>query len=114
MISVDRLPHRAIIKKPADFNAGLIPDFVVSETDVPCWLVPETDRISGTGLGRMITGRYQILFQKGTEISPGWKAVVSERIVGKYSTETKDIGTFQMETVVITDTHTEAIAVKET
>lgn len=113
-ISLSLLKHRAIIKKPANYNTGLVPDYVVDASDVPCLVVPEAERQSDMSLGRMVTGRYQVLFQPGVELEPGYKALITEAVVGKHSTEWKDMGTFLMETVVKADTHVEAIAIKET
>lgn len=114
MIALSILKHRAIIKKPAGYNTGIVPEFAIDASDVPCLVVPEAERQSDMSLGRMVTGRYQILFQPGAEVKPGYKALITEAVVGKYSTEWKDMGTFQMETVVAADTHVEAIAIKET
>jgi hypothetical protein len=113
-LSLRALPHRATIRKPGQYNTGRIPGYSETATDVPCKLIPETTSRAEHGLGRMLTGRYQVLFRAGVEVLPGWRLDIFERVHSKTSTETKGIGTYEVETAVSCATHVEAILIRQT
>lgn len=109
-LSDANLPHRAVIKRPGTHDVGEAPGFDIIASVVKCWLVPEGTRREGAGFGFFATGRYQLLFKHGVNLEVGWRVDVTERQSG---VDWKLIGTYEIESVIAAQTHTEAVCVRQ-
>jgi hypothetical protein len=104
MFSLANLKYRATIQKPKNYNLETLTDYYDANADVPCNLVAETEGRGSGGLGRTLTGRYNIYFQSGIDLSPNDILVITKL--------TKSIGTFKVDTCVSLDTHVEGVVDK--
>lgn len=107
MISLANMKHRATVERAHPGALGKAPTFDTIYTDRPCRVMAETVSTVASGFGRIATGRWSLVFQKGTTIKPADRITVKAwNITDKVWAQS---GIYEVESALILDTHTEAV-----
>ncbi len=98
-ISLSILKQLATLTAPAHTDGTLeggMPDYETQAENVPCWVIPESTGSFGGIMGRIPTGRHQVLLQPAVTIKEEWRVTV-------------DAVSYEVVQVLAFNTHTEAI-----
>ncbi len=111
MISLANLPYRADIKRSRPgTQTGVAPEYYTVSSDTPCRVVAETTALNTTGLGRMATGNWSILFGRLIDLKQADRVIVK-----KWSETDKKYNQYkilEIETCLSLETHVEATGIE--